>query len=142
MAANIDRYMQLPDKFSFSAVLTSSVYNVIHTGDITRYIRERWPRPKVVINRVFYPEYLSPANLPDDLKELALDNIEQEKRQRSDSYPHMVWLRTELNSLAKQIKQTEFDPKQWEQMIDYTKKLDELRGVKFPDLVPEFSKYF
>jgi wyosine [tRNA(Phe)-imidazoG37] synthetase (radical SAM superfamily) len=141
MAENVDRYMTLPKHFSFSVVLTSSVYNVINTGDITRYIRQRWARPKIVINRVFHPEYLSPANLPDDLKELALDNIEQEKRQRSE-YPHMIWLRTELSSLAKQIKQTEFDEDKWNQMIDYTNKLDNLRSVSFPKLVPAFAKYF
>ena len=73
------------------------------------------------------PNYLSPLNVPDKLRDEALVQL-----QGIDDF----------NTLRRSLERRKFKEDLWQTFLDYTRDLDNLRGDNVLDHCPEFKEYF
>jgi hypothetical protein len=73
------------------------------------------------------PDYLSPLNVPDEMRDIALNQL-----QGIDDF----------KNLSKSLHNRKFDQDKWNTFIDFTIDLDKLRNDNILDHCPEFEKYF
>lgn len=73
------------------------------------------------------PAYLSPMNLPDDLRDKAIKDLS---------------LFDDFNKLVESMKTRTFDQELWEIFINFTNDLDKMRGDSVINAVPQLKEYF
>jgi len=148
VCTNIDRFYDLlikdPHRYIINAIVTTSVYNILSVTDTVKYLMHRYPAMKVGLQRVISPDFMMPANVPDDIKTQALGLLtEFFQNDIKRPYDHCVWLRTETRSLIRALQDHNFDSQLWSNFIDYTNKLDSVRPLPhFLDINPQFKDYW
>ena len=80
-------------------------------------------------NYVYDPDILSPAVLPKEMRE---------RIHKKFSNVFDKWKLTEFEKMFGGSERK----KKWEQAIEYTKNLDEIRKQNIKDYLPEFTEYF
>ena len=73
------------------------------------------------------PAYLSPMNIPDDLRDKAIKDLS---------------LFDDFNKLVESMKTRTFDQELWEIFINFTNDLDKMRGDSVVKAVPQLKEYF
>jgi hypothetical protein len=73
------------------------------------------------------PAYLSPMNLPDDLRDQAIKNLS---------------LFDDFDKLVESMKSRIFNPELWETFINFTNDLDKMREDSVVKAVPQLKEYF
>ena len=73
------------------------------------------------------PAYLNPINLPDELRDKAVEGMAGYK---------------DFDKLVKSMNNRTFDPEMWEVFIKFTKDVDRLRGDNVLEAEPMFKDYF
>ena len=73
------------------------------------------------------PAYLSPINLPDDLRDKAVERLS---------------LYDDFDKLVESMNKRVFDPELWEVFINFTNDLDKMRGDSVLKSVPELKDHF
>lgn len=129
---NIGKYNEIPDiNLNFNVTLQN--YNLLNLKDL-RDTLFRWSDKyqQVDATSAFTticnkPDYLSPLNVPDKLRDQALEQL-----QGIDDF----------KNLCRSLEKRKFDPDKWQTFIDFTRDLDKLRGENILDYCPEFGEYF
>jgi hypothetical protein len=113
--------------------VTLQNYNVFNLPDLYLYLHDLEDRyNRVDANSAFTticnkPAYLSPLNLPDDLRDLAIENLS---------------LFSDFDNLVESMKNRKFEPELWEVFINFTNDLDKMRDDNVIDAVPELKDHF
>jgi hypothetical protein len=96
-------------------------------------------------NVVVNPRYLNIANMPQELKDLALEklsHIPSEAYWPEGSYHSEEFeYQTGIDDIRKGLKGTERDEKDWQHFLKYTADLDRLRGHDTFKHIPEIEQY-
>jgi hypothetical protein len=72
------------------------------------------------------PTYLSPLNIPEDIKNIVIDNL--------TGIP-------DFDNYVNKLKNHTFDEKEWEVFCNFTADLDRLRSETIKDIIPQFVPY-
>jgi MoaA/NifB/PqqE/SkfB family radical SAM enzyme len=72
------------------------------------------------------PTYLSPLNIPEDIKNIVIDNL--------TGIP-------DFDNYVNKLKNRTFDENEWEVFCNFTADLDILRSETIKDIIPEFVPY-
>lgn len=128
----IAAYNQL-DNVSLMFNVTLQNYNVFNLPELHELLH-KWEDKysKVSANNSFTticnkPAYLNPINLPDRLRDYAVEGLVGYK---------------DFDKLVDSMNKRVFDPELWEVFINFTKDLDNIRGDSIVDAAPEFRNYF
>jgi sulfatase maturation enzyme AslB (radical SAM superfamily) len=118
-------------KIMFNVTLQN--YNVFNLPDLHFFLHEMEDKySRVSANSSFTticnkPAYLSPMNLPDDLRDKAIKNLS---------------LFDDFNKLVESMKARTFEPELWETFINFTNDLDKMRGDSVRNAVPQLKDHF
>ena len=113
--------------------VTLQNYNVFNLPELHMFLHKLEDKySRVSANSSFTticnkPAYLSPLNLPDDLRDYAIENLS---------------LFSDFDKLVESMKQRTFNPELWETFINFTNDLDKLRNDNVLDAVPELKEHF
>ena len=113
--------------------VTLQNYNVFNLPELHNFLHELEDKyPRVSANNSFtticnQPSYLSPMNLPDNLRDQAVERLS---------------LYDDFKKLVRSMNKRTFNEEQWDIFINYTKDLDKLRGDNVVEAVPELKEYF
>ena len=113
--------LKLTETIDLSICQTLSIYNIFYVDKFYNFFKDY----RIHHNWCYDPAFLSPWNLPDDVKKTIIDNCK--------SMPEY-----ERNN----IEQTLMKPRnetQFKQFIAYNRKLDLMRKTKFSDIFPELA---
>jgi hypothetical protein len=72
------------------------------------------------------PTYLSPLNIPEDIKNIVIDNL--------TGIP-------DFDNYVNKLKNRTFEENEWEVFCNFTADLDILRSETIKDIIPEFVPY-
>lgn len=121
---------------SFNSAI--QIYNIFNLNNILEWMRDRvnasskWHRDPDTFKfdcLVSNPSYLDINIMPDELKKIAIEKIEQ-KNYHS------------LNFLKENLKKSSFDKAQWNLFLSFTKNLDNFRKTDIKNIIPELKEYF
>jgi len=113
--------------------VTLQNYNIFNLPDLYMYLHELEDKyNRVSANSSFTticnkPAYLSPLNIPDHLRDKAIENLS---------------LFSDFDNLVESMKNRKFEPELWEVFINFTNDLDKMRDDNVADAVPELKEYF
>jgi len=113
--------------------VTLQNYNVFNLPDLHFFLHEMEDKyDKVSANNSFTticnkPAYLSPMNLPDDLRDKAIGRLS---------------LFSDFEKLVESMKQRTFSTELWEVFINFTNDLDKMRGDSVVKAVPQLKEHF
>ena len=129
---NMARYNEL-DNVKINFNVTVQNYNLMNLVELYNLLHQ-WEKKysRVDANSAFtticnQPNYLSPLNVPDNMRDSALEQLKG-----------IEDFKTLSRSLSKRI----FKPDLWQTFIDYTRDLDKMRNDNILDHCPEFAEYF
>jgi len=129
---NMRKYNELENvKINFNVTLQN--YNLLNLLELYKLLHEWQDKyERVDANSAFtticnQPDYLSPLNVPDEMRDIALNQL-----QGIDDF----------KNLSKSLHNRKFDQDKWNTFIDFTIDLDKLRNDNILDHCPEFEKYF
>lgn len=128
----IAQYNELPNvKIMFNVTLQN--YNVL-TLDKLHSLLHSWQDKysRVDANSAFTticnkPAYLSPLNIPDELRDMAVERLR--------NIP-------DFKKLVNSMENRTFDPELWQVFINFTRDVDRMRQEDILGVVPEFAPYF
>ena len=113
--------------------VTLQNYNMFNLPDLHFFLHEMEDKyDRVSANNSFTticnkPAYLSPMNLPDDLRDKAIGRLS---------------LFSDFEKLVESMKQRTFNPELWEVFINFTNDLDKMRGDSVVKAVPQLKEHF
>jgi hypothetical protein len=113
--------------------VTLQNYNIFNLPDLWIYLNELEDKyNRVSANSSFTticnkPAYLSPLNIPDDLRDKAIENLS---------------LISDFDKLVESMKTRVFDPELWEVFINFTNDLDKMRNDSVVSAIPELKDHF
>jgi len=129
---NMKKYNEL-DNLKINFNVTIQNYNLLNLLELYNLLHQ-WENKysRVDANNAFtticnQPNYLSPLNVPDKLRDEALVQL-----QGIDDF----------NTLRRSLERRKFKEDLWQTFLDYTRDLDNLRGDNVLDHCPEFKEYF
>jgi MoaA/NifB/PqqE/SkfB family radical SAM enzyme len=111
-------------KYYIDSISTVSVFNILYLPEIKKAVMEVLPQSPFW-NLLVDPEYLCIKNMPDLLKEHAINLL------KSDP---------EFEELINVIQQPA-DPAAWGKFLEITPTLDNIRGEDFREIFPELAKF-
>ena len=129
---NMARYNELDNvKINFNVTIQN--YNLLNLEELY-YLLHKWEAKyqRVDANSAFtticnQPNYLSPLNVPDSMRDTALEQLADID---------------DFKTLRRSLTKREFNPELWQTFIDFTRDLDKMRGDNILDHCPEFTEYF
>lgn len=129
---NISKYNEIPDiNLNFNVTLQN--YNLLNLKELHATLFSWADKYSQVDATAAFtticnkPDYLSPLNVPDKLRDKALEQLSDIK---------------DFNNLCNSLQKRAFDPDKWQTFIDFTRDLDLMRGDNILDHCPEFGEYF
>jgi sulfatase maturation enzyme AslB (radical SAM superfamily) len=127
------------EKFELSITQTISFMNLSTVVDFYKYFAMGYG-VRVIHNFVHYPSYLSPDVLPDDLKNKYINEIvdyfQGDEHKNSNDYkidPNRANRFIALRNVPQ-------DKSLWDNAINFTLRLDEIRNHNISDYLPEFKE--
>lgn len=125
---NYKKYSEL-DNVKTMFNVTMQTYNVTRLHELYNWINTQTvvdPREAftTICNQ---PDYLSPINLPDELKSQCIENLNSIK---------------DFNTLVTSMKQSKFNNNKWNTFCRFTKELDRMRNTNILDHLPEMEPWF
>jgi len=129
---NISKYNEIPN-INLNFNVTVQNYNLLNLKEL-RDLLFSWADKysNVDATSAFtticnQPDYLSPLNVPDSMRDTALQQLDQID---------------DFKALCRSLRRRKFDQAKWQTFIDFTRDLDNLRGDNILQHCPEFGEYF
>lgn len=144
--ANVEKFYEIEnlDMVFAVTVMLTNIFNLDSVWEwFDKYHNNR--ASIAMTNVVVDPAYLNIANLPDNLKQIALEkisNIPSETLWPSGSYHDETGeYQTGIDDIRKGLMNSKQDPKQWEYFLKYTADLDRMRETDTLKHIPEIQNY-
>ena len=145
LISNIKQIQSIPNISRIVGAVTVQVSNVLILDKIIEYFLDDI---EIVFHthRVEYPKVLSAQVLPRELKNLALERLENIKERIKDfkmvkKYPQL--LQYTLGQIQDNINylNARDQTDKWKDCVEFNKRLDKTRKQSFTDVTPEFKLY-
>lgn len=124
--ASIDKLNQLPN-VNWHVTQTVSIFNVYNLHEFSTWLKDNYSRDPHH-NYVLYPDYLSLAVLPDNIKD-------ELRTYYSDKLPEY-----QRNDLFAKLN-VEFQPELLVKARDFIIAVDNARNISYNDYIPELKKF-
>lgn len=144
---------QLPPNIIGWLAFTVTVYNVTHMIDFMKWklmesgfkkINSSARRPIITHHVAHHPKHLNIRVLPDEYKlEVTAKFQEFVEWINTTEFPKRIKSEAEIiaKGVTNYMNSESYHDKHWKEFVDYTTKLDEIRGESFLNIVPELEKY-
>lgn len=144
---------QLPPNIIGWLAFTVTVYNVTHMIDFMKWkltesgfkkINSSARRPIITHHVAHHPKHLNIRVLPDEYKlEVTAKFQEFVEWANATEFPKRIKSEAEIiaKGVTNYMNSESYYDKHWKEFVDYTTKLDEIRGESFLNIVPELEKY-
>ena len=125
---NYKKYSELKNIHTMFNV-TVQTYNVTRLHELYHWIyNQNVVDPSQAFTTICnQPDYLSPINIPNELKEKCFDNLNHIK---------------DFNHLLSSMKNTKFDDNKWNIFCNFTNELDRIRNTNILEHLPEMEPWF
>ena len=125
---NYKKYSELKNIHTMFNV-TMQTYNVTRLHELYHWIyNQNVVDPSQAFTTICnQPDYLSPINIPNELKEKCFDNLNHIK---------------DFNHLLSSMKNTKFDDDKWNIFCNFTNELDRIRNTNILEHLPEMEPWF
>lgn len=144
----VDRDPRLNNSIA-CVTLTLSIMNVLHVLDMMWWMKEQsWQRidSNIVVHNLYGPKFYNIQNIPEGMKDIIERQYQQFINDINRRWPEdREWCRrTEdtLNSIITHMREKECDEEEWKLFFKTSKDLDEIRGEKWTDSLPEIDEAF
>jgi sulfatase maturation enzyme AslB (radical SAM superfamily) len=137
LTRNIHQLKTITDHVCFSVCV--SVWNVSNLSQLIKFLDTEYNVPVILLNEAMNPRHnveVSPFLFPD--KELALNDLESCKQSRN--YEIDDFFRNRIDYFINGIKNKPVDAIKLANFFTYNDQLDEIRGIKLEDHVPELAR--
>lgn len=142
----------LPSNVTVWFAYTVTVYNVLHMVDFMRWkieesglnrINEFKKKPFLTHHVAHNPRHLNIRVLPEDFKQKVREKFDEFLSWASTREEHIrVAAQTVRDGVISYMDSESYHEEHWEKFLDYTVKLDAIRGQSITNVVPEFKEYF
>ena len=123
---NLEKILKYKGIFNIQILQTVSMLNIANMNNFKKFTDElgiEW-----LMNFVKYPDYLSVKNLPDDLKQEVLNNID-------------LLSEDEQNKIRVEVTQKR-DEVLYNKFLEFIARLDSKRNIDIKKYLPEWEMYF
>jgi len=144
---------QLPSNIVGWLAFTVTVYNVTHMIDFMKWklmesgfkkINSSARRPILTHHVAHHPKHLNIRVLPDEYKAEVTKKFEEfVEWAEASEFPKRIKSEAKIiaNGVTNYMNSESYYDKHWNEFVEYTIKLDEIRGESFLDIVPDLEKY-
>jgi sulfatase maturation enzyme AslB (radical SAM superfamily) len=144
---------QLPSNIVGWLAFTVTVYNVTHMIDFMKWklmesgfkkINSSARRPILTHHVAHHPKHLNIRVLPDEYKAEVTKKFEEfVEWAEASEFPKRIKSEAKIiaNGVTNYMNSESYYDKHWKEFVEYTTKLDEIRGESFLDIVPDLEKY-
>lgn len=132
-------------KAIFKIHFTMSNLSILHMIDTVNQIDKLIDKGEIKVdhfsfNTVNYPKIYRPANLPDELKQKAIKEIQEFVNNHRDNWPNYLIL-NDFSKMYKTLYNYNFDKQLWSEFLMRQKDMDDKRGFIMSDYFPELKDY-
>lgn len=121
-------------KGTMSWGITSSILNIHSLPDIVQEYKTNYQQDfGHFLNLVHGPIYFNISKLPDNVKSVLIERLENIPKEYSDTWVH-------LPGIVNFIKNGIYDSKVWNKFLDTVRKHDVYRNESFSEVFPEWAK--
>jgi sulfatase maturation enzyme AslB (radical SAM superfamily) len=132
---NIHELCKITPRVAFN--VTVSIWNIARLNELIRFFDANFERPVILLNQVMHPPWQRFEAFPDKAKALAdLERIKMTKSYRTDRY---AGLRAKVDYFIKGVYESEVNLDDLKKFFEYNDALDNSRGVKLADYIPELE---
>jgi hypothetical protein len=144
---------QLPSNIVGWLAFTVTIYNVTHMIDFMKWklmesgfkkINSSARRPILTHHVAHHPKHLNIRVLPEEYKAEVTKKFEEfVEWAEASEFPKRVKSEAKIiaNGVTNYMNSESYYDKHWKEFVEYTTKLDEIRGESFLDIVPDLEKY-
>lgn len=122
------------EQYSFNTVV--SIYNIARLYELYKWLDDHYPDAHCSMTFLTEPFHMVPWNFPD--KTLVLDNLEKIKT--LSRYQRHEIFRSKIDALINRMATCEIDHKVLSEFFAFNDRLDQSRGVKLADYIPELER--
>lgn len=133
------------DEYNIKEILfsvTVQAYNILNLDDLIRYTQtfKRATRAPSFVN-LFSPHYMMTQVLPPHIKKLAAERLQAAKQGLDEILPrHLHYLIENIDQAINYMNAKDLHPELWNEFIDFNLKMDESKGLKMEDCIPELAQ--
>jgi len=138
VAGNLEMMFDIAPSISVGTLVTNlSLFHLTDLMDLVNSLDERYQHRANgrthLIEICFFPEHLSPYNLPDALRDIAIDRLSHYLRTKSILKPTQI---SALTTLIANLKTRKFDSELWRKFQEHNGLLNQVRGEDHSALFP------
>jgi hypothetical protein len=134
LAENIKELCKLTPRVAFN--VTVSIWNISRLSELIEFFEQNHPESHVLLNQVMYPTSQLPTTFP--YKEAALEDLN--KLTNSIFYKNdLSGFRSKVDYYIKSMQSSDLDLDALKIFFQYNDALDQARGIKLIDYIPELE---
>jgi hypothetical protein len=122
---------------NISVNVTVSIYNITRLYELVVFLEKELPQPPTILLNQASGNVYSPFNYPD--KALAIARLELLKTTRS--YEQEPYFANKVDYFINMVKRSTTNLQDLSQFFKYNDALDDLRGIKLVDYIPELEEH-
>ena len=130
---NIEKLKAVTSKIYVN--VTVSIYNITRLHDLVTFLEDVLPYPPTILLNQADGKYYAPFKFPD--KELAISRLELLKQ--SKSYHKESFFKEKVDYFINMMGSSTFDKNNFVEFFKYNDALDQHRGIKLADYIPELE---
>ena len=133
---NIKGLYEITPNISFN--VTVSIWNISQLSTLIDFFDSTFERPLILLNQVVYPPEQKFETFPN--KALALADLERVKLSRSYKTDQFAGLRSKVDYFINVLEKSTVNLDDLKKFFKYNDALDQSRGVKLADYIPELEQ--
>jgi organic radical activating enzyme len=130
VAKNVETMFDIAQSVNIGTIVTN--LNLLHLPELFDFANNLYQKYRSranggthLIEICLFPDYMSPYNLPDSLKNLAISRLSQYAGSRKDLQESQIHV---IETLITNLKTRIFDQALWDKFREYNNALDSIRG--------------
>jgi organic radical activating enzyme len=136
VAKNVETMFDIAQSVNIGTIITN--LNILHLPDLFDFANQLHQKYQSranggtqLIEICYFPDYMSPYNLPDSLKNLAISRLSQYIDSRNNLQESQLYV---INTLISNLKTRVFNQDLWDKFQEYNTVLDKIRGEDHREL--------
>ena len=136
LVENVKELHKITDHIAFN--VTVSVWNIARLSELVEFFDANFERPIILLNQVMWPPEQRFETFPN--KELAIADLERIKLTRSYQTDQHAGLQSKVDYFINAVRQSDVNLDNLKKFFEYNDTLDQVRGVKLADYIPELEQ--
>jgi sulfatase maturation enzyme AslB (radical SAM superfamily) len=133
LVENIKEMHKVTTNIAFN--VTVGIWNIARLSELIRFFDDNFEKPMILLNSIMHPPHQMATAFPD--KKVALADLDRVKLTRS--YRTDRSFKNKVDYYIQEVKKSELNVELLKRFFEYNDALDESRGVKLADYIPELE---